>query len=109
LTATARQFGGASRIVETVIKSNELRKRAMVGKIVESCGGSVCDKRLAILGLAFKANTDDVRESASLTIVPRLEELGARVCAYDPAAMEQARKFLPRLRTAQSPYDCVAG
>jgi UDPglucose 6-dehydrogenase len=79
----------------------------MVDKIVESCGSNVRGKRIAILGLTFKAGTDDVREAPSLVIIPKLEALGARVRAYDPAGMDQARKSLPRLRTAKNAYTCV--
>jgi UDPglucose 6-dehydrogenase len=107
LVATAHQFGAPLRILPGVIASNDARKRAMVDKIVESCGGSVRGKRIAILGLTFKPGTDDVREAASLVIIPKLEALGARVRAYDPAGMEQARKALPRLRIAKNAYTCA--
>ena len=107
LVATARQFGASPRILPSVIAANEARKRAMVDKIVDSCGGSVRRKRIAILGLTFKPGTDDVREAASLVIIPNLEALGARVRAYDPAGVEQARKSLPRLRTAKDAYACT--
>jgi UDPglucose 6-dehydrogenase len=107
LVASAKRFGASSRIVETVIAANDARKRAMVGKITESCGGSVRGKRIAVLGLTFKADTDDVRESPSLVIVPMLEASGAQVRAYDPAGMEQARKALPGLRMAKDAYSCA--
>jgi UDPglucose 6-dehydrogenase len=107
LVATAHQFGASLRILPSVIASNDARKRAMVDKIVESCGGSVRGKRIAILGLTFKPGTDDVREAASLVIIPKLEALGARVRAYDPVGMEQARKALPRLRVAKNAYTCT--
>ena len=107
LVATAQQFGAAPRILPSAIAANEMRKRAMVDKIIESCGGSVRGKRIAVLGLTFKAGTDDVREAPSLVIIPRLEALGARVRAYDPAGIEQARKVLPRLRTAKDAYACT--
>jgi UDPglucose 6-dehydrogenase len=107
LVATARQFGTRPRIVPTVIEANEARKSSMADRIVEACGGSVRNKRVALLGLTFKAGTDDVRAAPSLAIVPRLEAMGARVCAYDPAGMKQARKLLPRLRTARDPHACA--
>ena len=102
LLAAAQQFGASPRILPSVIAANDARKRAMVDKIVESCGSNVRGKRIAILGLTFKAGTDDVREAPSLVIIPKLEALGARVRAYDPAGMDQARKSLPRLRTAKN-------
>jgi UDPglucose 6-dehydrogenase len=107
LATTARRFGTPSRIVEAVIAANEARKRAMVAKIVASFGGEVSGKRIAVLGLTFKPNTDDLREAASLVIVPMLEEMGASLRVYDPAGMKQARKLMPGLRTAKDPYDCV--
>jgi len=107
LVETGRQLRTPLRIVETVIEVNEARKHSMVDKIVESCGGTVRNKRLAVLGLTFKPNTDDVREAPSLTIVPALQARGARVCVYDPAGMTQAGKFLPGLLTAKNPYACV--
>jgi UDPglucose 6-dehydrogenase len=107
LLATAQQFGASPRILPSVIAANDARKRAMVDKIVDSCGSNVRGKRIAILGLTFKAGTDDVREAPSLVIIPKLEALGARVRAYDPAGMDQARKSLPRLRTAKNAYTCV--
>jgi UDPglucose 6-dehydrogenase len=107
LVATAQQFGASPRILPSAIAANETRKRAMVDKVVESCGGSVRGKRIAILGLTFKPGTDDVREAPSLVIIPRLEALGARVRAYDPAGMVQARKVLPRLRIAKDAYACT--
>jgi len=107
LVATARQFGTQPRIVPTVIEANESRKRSMADRIVEACGDSVRNKRIAVLGLTFKSGTDDVREAPSLAIVPRLEAMGARVTAYDPAGMKQARTALPQLRTASDPYACA--
>jgi UDPglucose 6-dehydrogenase len=107
LVSTARRFGNSPRIVEAVIAANEARKRSMVDKIMDGCGGSVRGKRIAVLGLAFKAGTDDMREAPSLVILPALEALGARVCACDPAAGAHARKLLPRIRIVSDPYECT--
>jgi UDPglucose 6-dehydrogenase len=109
LTAIGQRHGAPIRIVETVIAVNAARKRAMTAKVVAACGGSLDGKTVAVLGLTFKPNTDDMREAPSLTIVPALEELGARVRAYDPHGMQEARKLMPRLETAADPYSCIAG
>jgi UDPglucose 6-dehydrogenase len=97
------------RIVDTVIALNDARKAAMADKIVAACGGSVKGKTVAVLGLTFKPNTDDMREAPSLVIVPALAAQGAQVKAYDPAGMAEARKLLPDLQTAADPYACVNG
>jgi UDPglucose 6-dehydrogenase len=109
LTAIGQRFGAPVRIVETVIGVNDARKRAMAAKVVAACGGSLAGKTVAVLGLTFKPNTDDMREAPSLVIVPALERQGARVRAYDPHGMAEARKLMPRLETAADPYGCLAG
>ncbi len=85
-----------ANIVDAVIRSNDQRKIAMASKIIQACGGDVKGKNLAILGLAFKANTDDMRESASVYIIPELIKNGAKINAYDPQAMQQAKALLPQ-------------
>src|SRR5262249_54768199 len=85
------------------------RKRAMAAKVLAACGGSLDGKIIAVLGLTFKPNTDDMREAPSLVIVPTLEAHGARVRAYDPHGMAEARKLMPRLETAADPYACIEG
>jgi UDPglucose 6-dehydrogenase len=109
LVAIGQRHGAPVRIVETVLSVNSARKSAMVQKIVAACGGSVRGKRLAILGLAFKPNTDDMREAPSLSILPVLVAEGAEVSAYDPAAMAEARKLLPEVTTESDPYACIEG
>jgi UDPglucose 6-dehydrogenase len=83
-----------SKIVEAVIESNDLRKNNMAKKIITAAGGSAKGKNIAVLGLAFKANTDDMRDSAALNIVPALVKAGAKVSTYDPEASENAKKLL---------------
>ncbi|MEA2879137.1 MAG: UDPglucose 6-dehydrogenase [Hyphomicrobiales bacterium] len=107
LAATATQHGVRMQIVESVMAVNTSRRAAMVDRIVAACGGSVQGKALAVLGLTFKPNTDDIREAPSLAILPALTEQGASVRAYDPAGMEEARKFIPGLATAPDPYTCM--
>jgi UDPglucose 6-dehydrogenase len=109
LVAIGQRYGAPIRIVETVMSVNSARKSAMVQKIVAACGGTVRGKRLAVLGLAFKPNTDDMREAPSLSILPVLVAEGADVRAYDPAAMAEARKLLPEVTTEADPYACIEG
>jgi len=105
LVRTARERGAPSRIVETVVEVNDARKQAMADKVVAACGGSVDGATIAVLGLAFKPNTDDMRDSPSLTIVPALQAAGAAIRAYDPEAMEEAASLLPDVEFGESAYD----
>src|SRR5262244_3548636 len=107
LAAIGERYEVATKIVSTVMAVNDARKRAMVTKVVSACGGSLQGKTIAVLGLTFKPNTDDMREAPSLIIVPALEAQGARVRAYDPHGMAEARKLMPRLETAADPYACI--
>jgi UDPglucose 6-dehydrogenase len=107
LTAIGQRYGVPIEIIDTVIRVNDARKRAMVDKVVSACGGSLDGKTVAVLGLTFKPNTDDMREAPSLVIVPALEARGARVRAYDPHGMAEARKLIPKLETAADPYSCI--
>jgi UDPglucose 6-dehydrogenase len=109
LTAIGQRFGAPIRIVETVISVNDARKQAMAAKVAAACGGTLAGKTIAVLGLTFKPNTDDMREAPSLVILPALAKQGAHVRAYDPQGMEEARKLMPQIETAASPYVCVAG
>jgi UDPglucose 6-dehydrogenase len=94
LRQMARNAGCPTKIIEATIESNEARKHHMVEKIIKAAGGSVKGKTIAILGITFKAGTDDVREGASLVIVPELLKAGATVRAYDPQGMKEAAKQL---------------
>jgi UDPglucose 6-dehydrogenase len=109
LAAIGQRHGVPTKIVATVMAVNDARKRAMPAKVVAACGGSLHGKTIAVLGLTFKPNTDDMREAPSLVIVPALEAQGARVRAYDPHGMEEACKLMPRLETAADPYACIEG
>ena len=82
-------------IVENVVAYNDARKKSMAGRIIDAAGGDVAGKAIAVLGLAFKAETDDMRDSPALDIIPALLESGARIKAYDPAAMGRGADFLP--------------
>ncbi len=105
----AEEAGAPSAIVESVLRQNAARKAAMADKIVQACGGSVSGKTVAVLGVTFKPNTDDVRESPSLVILPGLMERGAQVRAFDPAGMEEARALLHGVVWCNDSYEAMAG
>ncbi|MHB2166873.1 UDP-glucose dehydrogenase family protein [Alsobacter sp. R-9] len=109
LTKTAQDAGTPVRIVETVVAVNEQRKRAMAKKVIAACGGSVRGKTVAVLGLTFKPNTDDMRDAPSLAIITALQDQGARIRAYDPEGMEAARAMLGGVDYAPNAYACVEG
>jgi len=110
LVKTAQDAGSPLRLIETTVAVNDQRKRAMARKLVAACGGSVRGKTIAVLGLTFKPNTDDMREAPSLAIVQALIDLGAHVRAYDPEGMEQARAMLDAsVDYAVGPYECADG
>ena len=97
------------RIVEAVLAVNENRKRAMARKVSHALGGAMRGKTIAILGLTFKPDTDDMREAPSIPLVTGLLDMGAKVRAYDPAGMEQARHELPDIDYCDDPYTCASG
>jgi UDPglucose 6-dehydrogenase len=107
LIQTAQAYQAPMRIVETVAAINDQRKRAMGRKVIAACGGTVRGVKIAILGLTFKPNTDDMREAPSLTIIRTLQDAGARIVAYDPQGMDQAKKLLEDVHYAADPYECV--
>jgi len=109
LVRTARDAGAPLRLVETVVAVNDERKKKMAAKIVAACGGSVAGKTVAVLGLTFKPNTDDMRDSPSLDIVPALIEAGATVRAFDPEGMEEAKKMLPGIEYCDDSYATMTG
>jgi len=109
LVKTGQDAGAPVRIVEAVAAINEQRKRGMAKKVIAACGGSVRAKTIAVLGLAFKPNTDDMRDAPALALVTALEDAGAKVRAFDPASMDQARPLMPRATFCADPYDCAEG
>jgi UDPglucose 6-dehydrogenase len=109
LARTAEQVGAPMRIVETVVAVNDARKRKMAQRIRVACGGSVAGKTLAVLGLTFKPNTDDMREAPSLVILPGLQHDGATVRVFDPEGMEEARKLMPDLVYCKDAYEAMTG
>jgi UDPglucose 6-dehydrogenase len=109
LVKTARDAGAPMSVIETVVRVNDQRKLNMAARIVAAAGGSLAGKRVAVLGLTFKPNTDDMRDSASLAIVPALLTAGAQLCAFDPEGMAEAKKHLPNIDYATGPYETMDG
>jgi UDPglucose 6-dehydrogenase len=109
LTKTANDAGAPVRIVDTVVEVNASRKKAMAGKVIAAMGGSVKGKTVGVLGLAFKPNTDDMRDAPSLDIIPALQAAGAKIRAFDPEAMHEAGKLLPGMEACDGPYHAIEG
>lgn len=109
LTQTGQDFDTPQSVVEAVVEANDNRHKQMAMRIIEACGGDVKGKKIGVLGIAFKPNTDDVRAAPSLTIVPMLQEAGAEVYANDPAAQEQADKQLSDVNWVEDPYEAADG
>ena len=107
LVKTARDKGAPLRIVEAVADINDTRKRAMAQRVIDACGGEVEGRTIAILGVTFKPNTDDMRESPSLDIVPMLQAAGAVIRAYDPEGMAEAGPLLPDVAWCDGAYDAL--
>jgi UDPglucose 6-dehydrogenase len=107
LVKTAQDYEVPTRLVEAVVAVNEQRKRSMGRRVVDACGGSVRGKRIALLGLAFKPNTDDMRDAPSVAIIQALKDGGGSVVAFDPEAMQQARAMSLEVDYATNAYDCA--
>ena len=109
LIKTGHDHEAPMRIVEAVIAVNDHRKRAMARKVGAVLGGNLRGRTVAVLGLTFKPNTDDMREAPSIALITALQDMGAAVRAYDPAGMEQAKPLLPDIAYAGSAYSCAEG
>ena len=109
LMRTAQELGRPLRLIEATSAVNAERHGKMAQKIVDACGGSVAGKRIGILGLTFKPNTDDMREAPSLGIIADLKAADAEIVAYDPEGMNAARSLLPGIAYAEGPYDVAKG
>jgi UDPglucose 6-dehydrogenase len=109
LVRTASEAGAGLHIVDMVLQVNEARKRRMADKIAAACGGSLEGLSLAVLGLTFKPNTDDMRAAPSLDILPRLAAAGARLKVFDPAGMTEAQRLMPDLVYCRDAYQTMAG
>lgn len=107
LIKTAQDHGAPVRIVETVAAVNDQRKRAMGRKVAAAMGGNVRGRRIALLGLTFKPNTDDMRDAPSVAIVQTLQDMGGEIVAFDPEGVEQAKRVLAGVTYAPNPYACL--
>ena len=106
---TAEEAGVPLRIIDAAVRVNDERKRAMARRVVTACGGSVAGKTVAVLGLTFKPNTDDMRDAPSLVIVPTLQAQGATIRAYDPEGMEAAAPLLPGVELCGDAHAAIDG
>jgi UDPglucose 6-dehydrogenase len=109
LVRTAQQARVPLRIVEAVVAVNDKRKGSMASRVIAACGGSVRGKTIGVLGVSFKPNTDDMRDAPSLAIIPALQDAGATVQGYDPAAMKEAAHLLPGVAWRDSAYRVAEG
>jgi len=109
LIKTAQDHDAPMRIVEAVIAVNENRKRAMARKVASVFGGTLRGRTISVLGLTFKPNTDDMRESPSIPLITALQDLGAKIRAYDPEGMEQSKTELSEICYCDGPYSCAEG
>ncbi|MGD9741625.1 MAG: UDP-glucose/GDP-mannose dehydrogenase family protein [Dongiaceae bacterium] len=109
LVKTAQDAGAPLSIIEAVVAANERRKGRMADAVVAACGGSVRDKRIAVLGLTFKPNTDDMRDSPSLAILPALQTAGATLTAFDPEGMAEAKKLMPGIAYCANAEEAMTG
>ncbi|WP_304073561.1 UDP-glucose/GDP-mannose dehydrogenase family protein [Maricaulis maris] len=109
LTRTAQENDAPLRLIETVVEVNDARKRAMADKVIAACDGDVKGKTVAVLGVTFKPNTDDMRDAPSLEIIPALQRAGATVRAFDPAGTVEAEKLFDDVEFVSGPYFCAEG
>ena len=109
LVRTATDAGSPVRLVETTVQVNDARKKAMADRVARALGGELAGKTVALLGLTFKPNTDDMRDSPALDVVPALISRGATVQAFDPEGMDEAARLLDGVAFKDGPYEAVAG
>ncbi|MFC2953973.1 UDP-glucose dehydrogenase family protein [Marinicaulis aureus] len=109
LVRTAQVYDSPTKIVEAVVEINNERKKKMASRVINACGGSLEGKTVAVLGLTFKPNTDDMRDAPSLDIVPALKAAGAKVRAFDPAGMHEAQGLLKDIDYVDGPYKTLEG
>lgn len=105
--AAGRKYGARQKLIETVVDVNEDRKLQMAEKIISELGPSPAGKTVGVLGLAYKPNTDDMREAPSLTIIPILEAAGVKIKAHDPQSMKEAKEYLPSIELCASPQEAI--
>lgn len=109
LAQTGQKVGAPQTLVQQVVEVNKQRQKSMAGKIIDACGGNVQGKKIAILGVSFKPDTDDVRDAPSLIVIPALQAAGAQVSAYDPIAMDEASKHLSNVVWGDDAHSIIDG
>ncbi len=109
LVRTAQSNDAPTKIIEAVVAINDERKKKMADRVLLACGGSITGKTIAVLGLTFKPNTDDMRDSPSLDIIPALQAAGAKIRAFDPAGMDEAKTLLKDVDYVEGPYQTLEG
>ncbi|KQQ60912.1 UDP-glucose 6-dehydrogenase [Rhizobium sp. Leaf311] len=109
LAKTAQDYDSPVRLIETTIAINDNRKRAMGRKVIAAVGGDIRGKKIAVLGLTFKPNTDDMRDSPAIAVVQTLQDAGAKVTGYDPEGMANARPLMDGMDYAAGPYEAAQG
>ena len=109
LLRTARDVNAPLRLIEATVAVNDTRKAGLAGRVIAACGGSVAGKTIAVLGVTFKPETDDMRDAPSLALIPALQKAGATVAAFDPAGMHEAEKLLPNVRWGEDAYAVAKG
>ncbi len=108
LTQTGQLLGAPQTLVESVVQSNKNRQQKMADRVVKVCGGSVKGLKVGVLGVAFKPNTDDVRDAPALVIIPTLQKAGAQITAHDPEAQEEASRHLKNINWVADPYETAS-
>jgi len=109
LVKIGQDYEAPQRIIETVVAVNDQRKRAVARKVAAALGGNLRGKRVAVLGLTFKPNTDDMRDAPSISIIKALQDMGAKVRAYDPVGIEPAKRLFSDVTYGKNAYDCARG
>ncbi len=109
LLRIGEQYGTPQHIVDAVVRTNEERRRDMARRVIAACDGNVRGKKIAVLGVSFKPNTDDIREAPSLYVLPMLQSSGARVFAFDPVAMEAAAQEIENITWCKDAYEAAEG
>lgn len=109
LVRTAENYGAPVRLIETTVAINDSRKKGLAARVQAAMGGAVAGKTIAVLGLTFKPNTDDMRDAPSLDLVPGLQAMGANIRAFDPEGSQEASKLLDNVVYATNPYECATG
>lgn len=107
LVQIGEQYNAPQKIVKSVVDINYERQNSLVARVIDAMEGNVVDKKIAVLGVAFKPNTDDIREAPALVLIPQLQAAGAKICAYDPIAMNNAAQVLKQIEWVEDVYEAA--